>query len=123
MSVADQQSPVQEYEYDQDIIKPTSKGKFDGVLNKRARAGWKVVNVAPSGEHFLVTYARYLSVRKTRAYTTTVSSGPRELDDELGRMIGQGYTMIHFSSLLSPLTANGGLSHELVYTCVWRRSA
>lgn len=111
-----------EVEYEQDIVKANAQQKFEGLLNRRARQGWKAMHIAQTDTHFLVTHIRTLPQTRQTDYETTVSNGPARLAEDLNEMIMQGFALHHFSSIISPMTANHGLSHNLVYTCVWRRS-
>ena len=110
-------------EYKQDTVR-ADKGRFDNILNDRAQDGWKVEHIAQTSAGFLVTYSRLIpTVKKTTTtHTTTVSKGQAQLDDDLNKMIMQGYELHHFSSVLEPLTSNMGFSNSLLCTCVWRRS-
>lgn len=111
-----------EIEYEQDVVKPGAQQKFEKRLNNRARDGWKVMHIAQTDMHFLVTYSRSIQRQMQHTHTTTISHGPQQLDEDLNKKIMQGFTLRHFSSALAPRSANHGLSDSVIYTCVWHRS-
>lgn len=103
-----------EVDYDQDIIRP-SKGKFSNVLNTRSNDGWKVEDISQVGENFLVTYSRQVAFTEVVKHQTTVSCGGTELNNDMRRLLTNGFTLQHFSCASSP-------GQAIWYTCIWQRS-
>lgn len=101
------------YEYLQDIVRP-SKTRFDSVLNKRAREGWKVENIEKlDGNERLVTYSRELhsSIRISYHKFATEAHPDNPTHVEVVRTINklaQERKLLHFAQ-----------EERGSYTCVW----
>ena len=96
------------YEYKQDVVKPAKNGRFDNVLNKRAKEGWKVESIEKIEENFLITYLRvydskiFLTVHDYQIDGRHNPSAQKEIKN-----LSKTNKMIHFNSSMGQ------------YVCVW----